>query len=229
MAETAEKAAEARHIPESIGARLDELPPVEAHANHSAAERRDAFVGGSRTSGAMFFAVTVLVLGALGYYGYEHRGGQDANVGPVAASAHEENQPAASDRPESTAPRANETAPANETSPANETNPANTPTSSPPSASVAAAEKSAGASEPMAAQTTVPSSADAAPQKKVRQPANVTAVAKQRPSAPSANKIGPEQYSRPAAANDASAQATQRMIERYLGTRAGVSSPRSVQ
>jgi len=104
------------------------------------------------------------------------------------------------------------------------------PDGSPESASAVATTQPAEATQPATAQETTPPPLDVAPPKNVRQSTGVKAASRTRPSAASsAGKADPDHYSRPAAATDASAQATQRMIERYLGIRAGVSTHRSVQ
>src|SRR5689334_18876321 len=41
---------EGSHVPDAFGARFESLPPIEAHANVAAVERRDAFARSNRTS-----------------------------------------------------------------------------------------------------------------------------------------------------------------------------------
>jgi double zinc ribbon protein len=180
-----------RPVPEAFGARLDNLPAVEAQANVAAAERRDAFARSNRTSHALFFAVLLLVFGTLGYYGYQRvfpPGGND-NDTATATSAPSENEGATTAREQTAAAPSSEPA-----------TPPSAPAAKPPAAPV----KPASAAEAVAT--------DARP-------------ATPRPG----NKTEPTDHARPAPASQASAIATQQMIERYLGTRAGVSSPRSVQ
>ena len=86
----------------------------------------------------------------------------------------------------------------------------------------------------VAAQTTpaAPDIVSAAPSSDLKTPpTNIKAMAQPRQPAPrpASRVLDTTPYSRPAPASDASAVATQQMIERYLGIRAGVSPQRSVQ
>jgi hypothetical protein len=215
-----------RHVPEAFGERLGDIPPLEGHENLTAAERRDAFMRRSRVSAAAFALLVLIVIGAFGYYTYQQHAGSEPDV--VATSGQNDDQPPPGEprqTPTSTSESANaatepEQAP---TSPSESAPPVGTPnaqaTSSNVSTSDAAPEaKSVGTQSD--AQT--PSLNDAKPS------TNAKANARNRASAPrSSNKGDLDPHSRPAPATDASAQATQRMIERYLGTRAGTSTQRS--
>src|SRR5947207_9232740 len=103
IAEEPKKRETPQSVPESFGARLEHVPPVErqdsvtglppmeGNENLTAAERRDAFLRRSRTSRAVFAAVVLLAIGAVGYYGYEHRVGQDADGRSATASTADRN------------------------------------------------------------------------------------------------------------------------------------------
>ena len=214
---------EDRHVPDAFGARFEGLPPMEEHANVAAAERRDAHARSNRTSRSLFFAIVLVILGAFGYYGYQHRAAGDSNGGAAPATAQGENRAPAAEAPRTAA------------APASEVIPPKTESGDSASTQSAAPTKPSNATQPqpVAAQTTpaVPDVVSAAPSSDLKTPpTNIKAMAQPRQPAPRpASRVDTTPYSRPAPASDASAVATQQMIERYLGIRAGVSPQRSVQ
>ena len=229
--------AEPRHVPESLGVRLKDLPPLEGGASVGAAERREAFARSRRKSAALFAVVVLLGAAVLGYFGYRYQVPRDAGGTVAAASAPRENPDA------TTAPRAGAMQPS----------PAAADASGLPSGHSASGESTAAAKPADApamppAQPTPPAPNDvaaapskdvaaapskdiaAAPSSDADTSTNVKPVARPRSSTPrTESKSAADSHSRPATANEASAIATQRMIERYLGVRAGAATQRATR
>jgi len=207
--------AESPHVPDAFGARLESHPPIEESVNVAAAERHDAFARSHRTSGALFFAVAALVVGAAGYYGYERWVEHDSDVAVVASSGEGENQepPAQPQRPGA--------APASETT-SQRAPAAETANGSPVAPTGADATPTVDAST-----TTPPAAIPSAAPSNAAHPDNGKAVAHPRQAAarPS-NKVDVAPHSQPAAPSEASAAATQQMIERELGIRVAPSTPK---
>jgi hypothetical protein len=213
---------EGSHVPDTFGARFESLPPMEEHANVAAAERRDAYARSNRTSRAFFFAVVLLILGAFGYYGYQHRFTGESDGGAATATAQGENREPLAEAQRTAAAPASEVLP-----PKTQSGDSASTQSAAPSKPVDAPQP-----QPVAAQTapagpdvvSAASSSDSKPP-----PTNIKAMAQPRQPAPRPASRVDTPYSRPAPASDASAVATQQMIERYLGIRAGAAPQRSVQ
>ena len=191
---------EHRHVPESFGARLADLAPIEAHGNVAAAERRNDFERSGRSARVAFFIVVLTVFGALGYYGYRNRTGPDSEVAVVAASAQSENQQPFKAEQGNAATPASISENAEQSAP---TKPVDELKTSPP-----------------AGETTAESSINRGGA------TDVKTAPQPRPAARAVGKVAPPQRAHPAPASDASAIATQRVIERELGIRVVPSSPR---
>ena len=196
---------ETRHVPESFGERLEDLLPMEGHVDATAAERREAFARSHRTSGALFFAVAVLVVGAAGYYIYERWAGHDSDVAIVASSAEGENQESPAQ------PQRLGAAPVSEAT--SQRAPAAESANVPSVATTSAAEPTVDAPT-----TTPPAAIASAAPSKAAPPDKAVAHSRQAAARPS-NKPDVVPYSQPAAPSEASAAATKRMIERELGIR----------
>jgi type IV secretory pathway VirB10-like protein len=195
---------------------------VEGTANVAAAERRDAFARSSRTSRALFFAVVLIVFAALGYYGYEHAARLRGDTATASADGQTANVPSADESPAQAAPP--EKAARSGTESGDSTDAPLVPPTKPAEPKPVVAEavaQPAAAEEPRSAPST-------ATRGESKRPSNTAAVARTRPaSVRPAVKADADPYSRPAAASNASAAATQQTIERYLGIRAGVAPQRS--
>ena len=230
-ADAAQPAAESRHVPESFGARLAELPPVEGSANLAAAERREAFARTSRTSRALFFAVALLAVAAVGYYGYEHARQGSSRGETATASLGGQTPETSADSDQRTSAVAHEDA----AQPTTEASGASTAAAGPRTPAVAesagprATVEQAGSppsNDAPASELKPGASAGAAAGTREANATHAAAKARQA-SAQSAAKPDSDPYSRPASASHASAIATQQTIERYLGNRAGTAPQRS--